>query len=112
MSAGPTTIAEAVEWFRKHFRADAAREVSVVYQMELAGDEGGTMCARIVEGKLDAAAERAESPDVVFHLSAVDFFGVLAGTENPDILFMDERIRVDGDLSLALKLRTFFGSEG
>jgi predicted lipid carrier protein YhbT len=69
------------------------------------------MFVRITEGRLEAAVGSAEHPDVVFRMSEADYFGVLAGTENPDILFMDERIRVDGDLSLALKLRTFFGSD-
>ena len=49
---------------------------------------------------------------MVFHLVAREFFGILSGRENPDLLFMSERLRIDGDLSLALKLRTLFSSAG
>ena len=111
MAAGPTNIAEALEWLRKRFRPDAAQDVSVTYQLELTGPEGGVLYARIDGGRLEAEEGPAASADVVFHLSADDYFGILAGRANPDILFMDEKIRVDGDLSLALKLRTFFRSD-
>jgi predicted lipid carrier protein YhbT len=111
MAAGPTTIAEAIEWLRKRFRPDLARDVHVTYQLELSGPSGGVITASIDDGQLATAESAAKSPDVVLHLSAADYFGILAGRENPDILFMDEKIRIDGDLSLALKLRTFFRPE-
>jgi predicted lipid carrier protein YhbT len=41
-------------------------------------------------------------------LAASDFFGILAGRENADLLFTAGRIEVEGDLSLALKMRKLF----
>ena len=45
---------------------------------------------------------------MVFHLSAEDYFSILAGGENADLLYMAGRIAIDGDMSRALKLRTYF----
>ena len=45
------------------------------------------------------------------HLHAVDHldeFGVLAGTENADLLYMAERLEVEGDLGQAGRLRKYF----
>ena len=110
MGPRPATIAEAVEWLRKRFRPDAARDLSIAYQMELSGEGGGVLSACIADGRLKAVEGGVEQPDVVYRLSADDFFGILAGSANPDLLFMDEKIQIEGDLSLALKLRTLFRS--
>ena len=39
----------------------------------------------------------------------MDFFAVLGGSANPDLLYTADRLTVEGDLSLALKLRRLFG---
>ena len=68
----------------------------------------GVLHAHVDEGRLHAASGRIARPDVTFRLSAHDFFDVLAGRENADLLFMERRIEIDGDLSLALKMRKLF----
>jgi len=108
----PESLAEAVDWFRKRFRADAARDVCVAYQMELGGDRGGVLSLEIDGGRLRAAPVRTAVPDVVYRLSADDLFGVLGGRCNPDLLFLEKRIEIEGDLSLALKLRSLFRADG
>lgn len=108
MSHGPRSVDDSIDWLRKHFDAEAARGASVSYQYELAGPDGGAFHARVHEGRLEAAAGRVANPDVTLRLSAHDFFDVLAGRENADMLFMARRIEIDGDLSLALKMRKLF----
>jgi len=104
----PCSIGSAVAWLRKAFRPDAAAGVRVVYQVELGGEAGGALYMRVDDGRLDVAEGRTPAPDVVFRMSAPDFFGVLGGRENPDLLFMEDRLAIDGDLALALALRRLF----
>ena len=104
----PSSIDSAIAWLRKAFRPEAAAEVRVLYQLELAGERGGSLWIRVDDGRLELAEGVAPEPDVTFRLGANDFFGVLAGSENPDLLFMADRLAVDGDLSLALTLRKLF----
>jgi hypothetical protein len=109
MQAGePTSVDEAGEWLRKHFEAEAAREVRVTYQYVLSGPGGGSLHARVDDGRLLVAPGEVGAPDVRFRLAASDFFGILAGRENADLLFTAGRIEVEGDLSLALKMRKLF----
>jgi predicted lipid carrier protein YhbT len=107
----PTSVEAAAEWLRKRFEPDAARGVSLGFALELSGPEGGRIGLRIEDGALDVRPEAASPgavPDVTLRLAAEDFYGVLAGRENSELLFMAGRVAIDGDPALALRLRTFF----
>jgi hypothetical protein len=110
MVAEPGSIDDALSWLKRGFRAESARGVRICYQIVLEGEAGGTLRLDVEDGHLDASKSSAARPDVVFRMQASDFYGVLVGRENPDLLFMDERLCVEGDLSLALKLRKLFGA--
>lgn len=107
-SGAPASIDEVVEWLRKHFDPEAAGDLRVAFQYVLSGPAGGTFHARVDEGRLDVARGAYPHPDVVFRLPAAIFFDVLAGRANADMLFMAGRIAIEGDLSLALKMRKLF----
>lgn len=107
----PTSVQEAAEWLRKRFEPDAARGVSLGVGLELAGPGGGRIGLRIADGALDVRPEApgaGAAPDVTLRLAAADFYGVLAGRENSELLFVAGRIAIEGDPALALRLRTFF----
>ncbi len=80
------------------------------YQLELSGAGGGDLAVRVDDGRVDVGPGRLPAPDVIYRLAAADFFGVLAGRANADMLFLGGRLRVEGDLALALKLRALFGA--
>jgi putative sterol carrier protein len=106
----PSSLDDALESLRKRFRADAAEGVRVRYQLELGGADGGALHLLVDDGRLELGEGRVPRPDVVLRLSARDFFDVLAGGANPDLLHMDGRLEIDGDLALALRLRKLFGA--
>lgn len=112
MGNAPESIADALDWFRKQFRSEAARDLRVAFQMDLSGEAGGVLSLTIDHGLLKARPEAVTAPDVLYRLSAADLFAVLAGERNPDLLFMEKRIQIEGDLSLALKLRSLFRAGG
>ncbi len=101
-------VDEACDRLRKLFDAEAARDVRAVYELELTGPQGGTLAARIDDGRLDVAPGPAASPDLRLRLAAEDFLAILAGRSNADMLFMEDRIGWSGELSLALKMRRLF----
>jgi predicted lipid carrier protein YhbT len=106
--ARATCLDEALAWLRARFDGAAARGLAVRYQFELSGPGGGSFVAHVADGRLDLVPGPAAAADVTFRLAASDFFDVLAGCANADMLFMEERIEIKGDLALALKLRRLF----
>jgi predicted lipid carrier protein YhbT len=107
-AGGSASIDEAVEWLRKHFDSEAARGLTVSFQYVLTGPAGGSFHARVDDGRLEAEVGEIPSPDASFRLQGSDFFAILAGRENADLLFTAGRIDVEGDLSIALKMRSLF----
>ena len=72
------------------------------------GASGGRIRGRIAGGALDVGVGAAERPDLRLRAQDHDFFALLAGRENAEMLFMADRISIDGDLSLAVRIRTLF----
>jgi putative sterol carrier protein len=107
-SGAPVSLGAAMDWLRSHFRPASARGLSAVVQLRLSGSGGGPVRVRIADGRLDV--EEAEDPgaDLRLELPARDFFGILAGSENPDLLYMAGRLEIEGDLALAMKMRILF----
>ena len=106
--SSPQTLDEAVDWLRKHYQAEPARGLQVRYVVELSGAAGGVIAMAIEDGELRLAKAPEPRPDVRLRLAAEDWFGILGGRENVDLLYLSGRLEIDGDLSLAMKLRSLF----
>ncbi|MFK7897617.1 MAG: SCP2 sterol-binding domain-containing protein [Myxococcota bacterium] len=104
----PLNMEGAQAWMRDVFRPEAAKGVQAIYQLELTGKRACVVWARVDDGRLSLGDGRTPGPDVVFRMDSEDFFGVLEERENPDLLYMEDRIEISGSLSLALKLRLIF----
>ena len=104
----PVSLDEAADWLRKRFDPESAAGLDLGYAFELTGPGGGRLGVRVADGRLAVGPEPPPEPDVRLRLDARDFFGVLAGRENADMLFMSGRLEVEGDHGLALKLRQIF----
>jgi putative sterol carrier protein len=59
----------------------------------------------------DAGVEVTEGggdADVTIHASEETFRGIAAGKQNPTTAFMTGKLRIDGDMSAAMKLQNLF----
>jgi len=101
----PESVPQTLDWLRGRVRGDAARDLRATYQVELLGEGGGIFWLRVDGGQLSSGEGRTPRPDVLCQMAARDFFDVLAARANPELLYMEDRIRVEGSMSLALELR-------
>lgn len=81
-----------------------------VYQFHLSGDDGGTFQMIITQETSRAVSGEEEDPDVILSLKADDFKELVAGTLNPTAAFMSGKLRIKGNMGLALKLQTILHS--
>jgi hypothetical protein len=82
--------------------------VNAAYRFDLAGPQGGTW---IVDFRPDSAGVRQgeEEGQCTFAMSDEDFLAMVAGQFNPRLGFMTGRLKVSGDLTLAMKLSQAIG---
>jgi len=104
----PASVAETLDWLQSKMSRDSIEDFQATYQVELSGEGGGIFWARIDSGRLSSGVGRTPRPDVVFQLAAEDFYALVAAEANPELLYMEDRIRVQGSMSVALKLRAVF----
>lgn len=83
-------------------RKDAAAKIGAVYKFVLEGEGGGTF---IVDLKDNVGVRESDEPaPCTLRLSVEDGIALLDGRANGQALFMSQKLKVEGDLALALKL--------
>ncbi len=104
----PRCLDELVEWLRARFDAKAATDLFAVVHLDLEGPDGGSVVLRIEPGRAEVGRGAVTEPDLRLRAAAADVFSILSGCESADVLHMEGRLELDGDLGLAMKLRTIF----
>jgi putative sterol carrier protein len=81
--------------------------VNSVMLFDLSGEGGGkwTLTLKDDEGVKLEAGETA-SPNVTFTMDAQDFLAIANGELNPVSAFMQGKVKVSGDMALAMRLQT------
>ncbi len=82
---------------------------SAIYQFELSGDNGGNLYITIDDGKASVVEAQHDSPNITIAMAADDFNDMLEGKLNPTSAFMAGKLKVKGDMSLAMKLQSLIG---
>ncbi len=110
MGACPTgTCRELLQAMPLGFKAHAAQGLSAVYQFEMSGSEEFTAHLTI-EGNLCTYHDGPHArPAVVIRSPAEVWLAISRGELDGQAAFMSGRYKVEGDLSLLLKLRSLFG---
>lgn len=92
-------------------KADPAKSkgLNAVFQFELSGDEGGTFHLKVADGTVEAVDGASDNPNVTILMSAEDYKSMMEGKLNSTSAFMAGKLKVKGDMSLAMKLQAVVG---
>jgi putative sterol carrier protein len=102
------TVQEFFGGLCSRFKAEEATGLTAVYQFEITGDGGGEWHADIADGGCEVAEGRAGSPNITITTSAEDWLAIVGGRLNPQMAFMTGKLKVAGDMGLALRLQSIF----
>jgi putative sterol carrier protein len=106
------TVKQLIYNHEKAFLPSAAEGVEAVIQYRLTGEEGGDYIITIKDGKCSVSEGLAESPLMTLTADGRDFADVLLGRANGMNYFMTGKLKLAGDLNLAMKLTSFFKMSG
>jgi putative sterol carrier protein len=103
-----TSIKEIFDGMPGAFLAEKAAEINAVIQFEMTGEGGGNYHVAIADGQCRVTEGIAPNPTMTLSAAASDYIAVVNGQLNPVQAFMQGKVRVKGDMSLAMKMQQFF----
>ena len=104
----PTTVKEFFQLLPGRLDSDAAEDLDAVYQFDLSGAQGGQYILTIREGACQIAEGLHADPHVVLSMAGEDCLKVLTGQLSGPAAAMSGRIKISGDIGLAMQLKALF----
>lgn len=100
-----TTVQEIMEGIGN---VDAAKikGLDAVILFDLSGDDGGKWTLTLADGEAKVEQGETAPPAMTLSMSAQDFVAMVNGELNATAAFMQGKLRVAGDMSLAMRLQT------
>ncbi len=83
--------------------------VDAVFQFDLSGDDGGTFHTIVDDGKINIVESAHDNPNTTINMATEDFMNMLEDKLSVTNAFMSGKLKVKGDMNLALKLQNLFG---
>ena len=102
------TVKETFEAMPARFRSDKAAGTSAVIQYDVSGEGGGTWHAVIKDGACTISEGPTSTPNLTLQMSAQDWLDMLSGKQSGQMLFMSGKLKIKGDMGLAMKLGSMF----
>jgi len=103
------TVKDAFEEMKGKFNADAAAGMNAVFQYCIDGEGGGEWNCAVADGTLTVSEGTHDDPNVTLTMAPSDFIDIVNGKLNGQMAFMSGKLKIAGDMSLAMKIGTIFG---
>ncbi len=86
---------------------EKAKTINAVYQFNITGDQGGTWTVDCTAAESKAGA--AANPGCTITIGDKDFVDLVQGKLNGQMAFMSGKLKVAGNMALAMKLQQVLG---
>src|ERR1700720_3096298 len=108
MAETASSCKEVFDNMPSRFKKDAAKGLNAVYQFDLSGDGGGKWQVLINNDQWGGEEGAHPSPNITISMAAQDYLDMLAGKLNGQMAFMTGKLRIMGDMGLALRMQSIF----
>jgi putative sterol carrier protein len=102
------TVPELMNRMPRAFMPEKAGDLDAVIQYHLTGEEAGDWIITIQDGQCTVAEGIAENPNMTLTADSQDYKDVIVGKVNGMTAFMTGKLKLAGDLNLAMKLPDYF----
>jgi putative sterol carrier protein len=104
----PTTVKEFLQLLSSRLNSDAAENLDVVYQFDLSGAQSGRYFLTIRDGACQVEEGMHADPHVVLSMAGEDCIKILNGQLSGSAVAMSGRLKISGDIGLAMQLKALF----
>ena len=102
------TPADIFKEMPSSLNADAAKGMNATIQFNLSGDNGGQWYVTIKDGKAEVSQGTAPSANMTLSMTAQDYVDMTMGKLNGQMAFMSGKLKISGDMGLAMKMQSLF----
>jgi len=106
------TIAELFEAMPSQLNSAAASGLNKTFQWNITGDEAGKWALKVANGSGEVIPGGVEKPDITFTVSDKDWLAIAEGKLDAMNAFMTGKLKVAGDMMLAMRLQQLFPRRG
>jgi putative sterol carrier protein len=106
--ADEITIDELMGRMPRAFLPEKAEGVEAVIQYHLTGAEAGDWVVTIREGKCVVERGTTENPTMTLRADSQDYKDIILGRLDPMAAFMQQKVKLTGNLNMALGLTKYF----
>lgn len=103
------TEKQALEALSTSIDPQKLADMDATLVFDLSGDGGGQWTATVADGQFNFTEGKTDDPTVTLEMAAADLKALVNGDLNPMAAFMQGRIKVKGDMSVAMRLQDLFG---
>lgn len=103
------SVAELFEKMPDMFDAERAGDFNATVQIDLSGEDGGQWFVAIADGKCNVEEGASEEAVATVHMEASDYVDMMSGDLNPMQAFIQQKVKVEGDLNAVMKFQGLFG---
>src|SRR3989338_2964127 len=86
-------------------KKDVVANINAVYEFQITGDGGGTWTVDVKSNPPQVKSGSAAQPDCTITMKDEHFLAMVNGDLNPQMAFMTGKLKVTGNMGLALKLQ-------
>lgn len=91
------------------FNAAGAGDTRATLQFNFSGDQEGSCHFRVADGRIEAHPGAAEKAGLTIETPFEVWMDIMTGKADGQRLFMEQKYKVNGDLSLLMRMNQFFG---
>src|SRR3990172_5404579 len=95
-----------------NLNADAAKGMNSTIQFNLSGDNGGEWYVSIKDSKSEVSTGKAAAANMTLSMTAKDYVDMILGKLNGQMAFMSGKLKISGDMGLAMKMQSLFKRPG
>jgi len=111
MPDAPSSCKQVFDEMAGHFNKEAAKGLNAIFQFDLSGDGGGKWHVLVNNDQCQVAEGSHPSPNITISMTAKDYLDMIAGKLNGQMAFMTGKLRIAGDMGLALRLQSLFTNQ-
>jgi len=88
---------------------DKIKGMNAIYQWDITGDNGGKWHVILKDDNLSIGQGAAATPNITLTLDGQNFMDLVTGKLNGQMAFLTGKLKIQGDMTLAMKLQSIIG---